>query len=292
MRRLVSKVQYKNFEPGEFVAEQERTCEEVRQLILDFPWAEQRQDIEIKLTSPSVVIENEKGQFLKFAPYFNGKFVLYFLDHSCKLYKVSYVRIEDHFLHIEAFFSDKGIDISEFKREKAWSHPEKDMNSQDFHYRVTGGTVGKYILSTSLINILGGIVFTSMLAYSWSVLPPLVLLLFLVLLFFTGGVLNLLLVLQYYLYAKDRLLIMSQGNDIFFFGNEDTPIQYNKNDINLVVTRKYSGSRNPLSFFAVIDIHFKDGSIIKIPNLMVDEFALFNKLYKCQHEEQSKFPSV
>ena len=65
MTRLISKVQYKNFEAGEFVEVCERTFNETTELIEKFPWTDQRDKIVIDLTNPSITIEGKNNDFLK-----------------------------------------------------------------------------------------------------------------------------------------------------------------------------------------------------------------------------------
>ena len=52
MVRLTSKIQYKNFEIGEFIEEEKRTYEEIINLIEKFPWDRERENIKIDLTNP------------------------------------------------------------------------------------------------------------------------------------------------------------------------------------------------------------------------------------------------
>ena len=67
MTALVTKIQYNNFETGEFSEVRERTYEETVDLIEHFPWNKQREKLVIDLTNPSVTIEGGDNDFLKFA---------------------------------------------------------------------------------------------------------------------------------------------------------------------------------------------------------------------------------
>lgn len=294
MHRLISKIQYKNFEQGEFVEEQERTYEEVLQLIMDFPWPDQRKGIEIKLTAPSVTIENEKGQFLKFAPYFNGNFVLYFLDYSGRLYKRSYVRIEDHFPHIQAFFTEEGIKLSDFSIENTWlQHPEKNFITNDFNYRVTPYVGRKYLLSTTGVGLIFSALFITLLIAYRNELPTVAQLLLLVIIMTAGGGLNLILFFNYYFYASNKVFIMSRGNDIFYFGESGAPLQYDKKNIEVVIIHKVrGGGRNTLTLFVLFEIKFKDGISIKVPNIFAGDFQIRNKLHQFKTEKKWRFPLV
>jgi hypothetical protein len=293
MRRLISKIQYKTFEQGEFVSEQERTCEEVIQLIKDFPWAEQRKGIGITLTTPSVTIQNEKGQFLKFAPYFKGKYVLYFLDYFNTLYKLSYVRMEDHFPQIEAFFSDEGIDISAFKKENNWQQAQKNFISQSFHYFVTAGQANLFFKSTSGVNVIFSLIFLAWLLFGKTKPPIEVIVVLLMVLFFLGGPLQLMIVNNYYRYARNKVLIMSRGNSSFYFGDVGNPVMYKKEDISIVYSRSLSGTYSDGNAnFVVIEIVFKNGTSIKIPNILIEEHLLINKLSRYPHKTKRALPFV
>ncbi|MGI4022132.1 MAG: hypothetical protein ACRYFA_11545 [Janthinobacterium lividum] len=80
MCNLVSKLQYKTYETGEYSDEEARNLEETLILIQDFPWEEQRHLIDIKITGPSVTIQNDEGAYLKLGLFFNNKFCVYLFD--------------------------------------------------------------------------------------------------------------------------------------------------------------------------------------------------------------------
>ena len=71
MRLLNVKVQYKNFEAGEFVDEKERTYEEAIGLIRKFPWNQQRENLQVSLTNSSITLDLDKKSYLKLVPYYN-----------------------------------------------------------------------------------------------------------------------------------------------------------------------------------------------------------------------------
>ena len=114
---LLSKLQYKNYEPGEFTEQQERTYEETIQQVEGFPWEEQRDHWVVSLTNPSITIEGKNGDFLKLALYYNEKFVLYYLDPHHHLYTRSSLHYQDLYPIIRAFFKDDLFAPSELKRE-------------------------------------------------------------------------------------------------------------------------------------------------------------------------------
>lgn len=84
--RLISKVQYKRSEKGEFHNVKSRNLEETFSLIESFSWVTERIGAPVELTCPSVTIEQPVGTYLKIGTYFSGKFALYFLNARGRLY--------------------------------------------------------------------------------------------------------------------------------------------------------------------------------------------------------------
>ena len=97
---------------------------------------------------------------------------------------------------------------------------------------------------------------------------------------------------NYYLFAKGKLLIMSAGKDTFYFGDKDSPVKYDKNDIELVKLFNMSESRNPVREFALTVIVFKDGRKIHIPNIFVNETHLLAKLRSCPVKHKNTYEFI
>lgn len=83
---------------------------------------------------------------------------------------------------------------------------------------------------------------------------------------------------------------MSKGNDTFYFGDVENPVRYDKRNILQYTTIRSRGSRNQFSGFAIVEIEFKDRTILKIPNLLVDYLALEQKLFEYPRIDVNKFP--
>ena len=114
---LNSKVQYANFEIGEFSEERERTFEELVELIEHFPWEEQRESIAIDLTNPSITIQRKNDSFLKLSLYYNGKFVLYYFDQEHSFYTKSFTAATDSYGYIRNYFVAPTFDTNDFRKE-------------------------------------------------------------------------------------------------------------------------------------------------------------------------------
>jgi len=292
MIKLVSKVQYNNFETGEFNDVKERNFEETIDLIENFPWNIQREKIVIDLTNPSVTIEGKSNDFLKFAIFFNQKYVLHYFDNNQVLYTKSFTNLKEGFEYIKRYFEETSFDTSDFKKETTWlQHNLKHFVTQDFNYILTFKSIRNYLLSTSGMNfciLILYIIFCLTIGFKNNDVVTIIIVS--ILMFLMGGGLHLVLFFNYYNYVKDKILIMSKGNDIFYYGNIDNPIKYDKKDILEYTTIRSRGRKNQLNGFAIVEIEFKDCSVLKIPNLLVDYSALENKLSEYPRIEENKFP--
>ena len=98
MPLLTFKIQYNTFEINEFVEERERTFEEVVELIEQFPWELQRDNIRIELTNLSITLHGKSGDYLKLALYYKGKFVLRYFDREGKLYSKGFYDLKESYV--------------------------------------------------------------------------------------------------------------------------------------------------------------------------------------------------
>lgn len=292
MKRLISKLQFKNFEQGEFIEVQDRTYEEVVELIEKYPWNIQREKIIIDLTNPSITIEGKNNDFLKFGLFFNQKYVLHYFDKTQTLYTKSFLNLKDAYGYIRSFYEQAIFDAKDFKKETTWFQNNlKHFVTQDFRYELTKKSIRSYLLSTSGMNFYISIFFLILvLSKGLNSVNSIGLIVLLILLFLIGGGLHLILFFNYYIYSKNKVLIMSKGNDIFYFGDKKVPSKYDKKDILQYTTIRTSGSRNPFNGFAIIKIELKNGNVLKIPNLMIDYLALENKLFEYPKVDLNKLP--
>ena len=138
MTQLISRLQYKNFESGEFIEIAERNYDETIELIEKFPWNDQRDKIVIDLTNPSVTIEGKNNDFLKVALFFNQKYVLHYFDENQVLYTKSFTNLKDGYEWINNFFIQSKFDTNELKKETTWlQHNLKHFVTQNFRYVLT-----------------------------------------------------------------------------------------------------------------------------------------------------------
>jgi hypothetical protein len=294
MELLTSKIQHRNFEIGEFVEEKQRSFEESIALIEHFPWEEERKKILISLTNPSITFQGKNNDYLKLALYYNGKFVLHYFDQNQTLYSKSFFEIKDSYTFIKDFFELPAFDYSAFRKENTlFQNNLKHFVSQDFCYEVTSTVIKRYLFSTSSINLGFGIFFIIFFIVK-SNFPnnPIAIAVLLLTIIIMGGGLNLILFFNYYSYARDKFLRMSKGNDIFYFGEKGNPAQYDKKEIIRFITSKVRSNKSPISGFAVVNIELKNGIDIQIPNLLLDDVALENKLDGIPSAIRNRFPLV
>ena len=294
MKELISKLQYKNFEAGEFIEEHKRTYEETIQFIETFPWNEQRDHIIIDLTNPSITMEGKNNDYLKLAVFFNGRFVLHYLNDQKILFTKSYTDFKDSYKYIHDFFESSNFDVSDFKEENTWlKNNIIHFVSQDFNYVIDSKNIRRFLLSTSGMSFGISLFFLILFLINGTGKAGTAgVTVILIMLFIIGGGINLILFFNYYFYSRNKILIMSKGNDIFYFGAKNAPEKFSKKDVVKFTTIKSRSNRSPINGFAIIEIEFKNGSILQIPNLFVSYLSLQKKLYQCVKIDQGGVPLI
>lgn len=294
MNELTSKIQYKNFETGEFIEEKKRTYEQTIALIEQFPWEAQRDHIIIDLTNPSVTIHGPNQDYLKLALFYNGKFVLHYFDAKESLFTKSFAHLQEAYPYVKRFFEATVFEPDQLRKENTLlQHNLKHFVTLDFHYEATPARVKSFLLSTTAFNFgvtLLLVLFLLVRSPSTFNLATNIILFFL--LFLAGGGINLLLFLNYYEHSKNKILIMSRGNSIFYYGDRESPTRYEKSDIVRLVSYNTRGGRSPISGFTVVTLELKDGTDITIPSLLIEDLALEKKLPGVAKVEKKRFPWV
>jgi len=291
---LVSKLQYRSFEPGEFVESKARDFEELIRLIETFPWAEQRKGIEISLTNPSITIEGLRNDYLKLAVFYNQKYVLHYLSGSDVLYTMSFSDIRVSFPVIEHFLTADAFDLSAFHKENTWLQKNRrHFETKEFTYTVTPKSAIRFLFRSSMINFIFGIFVLGMLLIKgWSSIPVSGLIILLPVTVYMGGVLNLIVFRNQYQYIKHKQLKMSKGNDIFYVYDESTWLKFSKSEIAKVVLKKDFARRGPVMEFTVVTLHMANGYSFAIPAMMLDRFEVFMKLDQPKYEEEAGLPLI
>jgi len=267
---LQTKIQYKNYEPGEFSDKKERTFDETIQFIEAFPWEEQRDHLQVSLTNPSVSIENKAGGFLKLALFYHGKFVLHYYDVKKQLYTKSLDRCQDAFPFIRSFYDQPDFDPVGLRHENTWlQNTTIHFKEQDFHYslRIRKNVIS--MLSIAAAFLLFPVIFAMMLfGIHHTTGGPVIVLTMIPIVGICLFIYLARVFLNHYTAAKGKLLILSRGKELFFYGAEDSPEQFDKKDIRDVVTygrrARYGYSR-----LTRVEINFKNNSSINISCLII-----------------------
>ncbi len=271
MESLISKIQYDNFEAGEFVDIKERTYNEVIELIQNFPWNKQREHLVVSLTNPSITIEGNNNDYLKLALSYNQKYVLYYLSDDGTLYTKSFEQLESTFNYIEQFFEKTDFDTTGFKKtSSSFNEMIGHFRTDDFNYVMTNKNIQKLFFKYFIAFIYGFGVLLLLYNDSHSIyLNDRVAFLKIL----VGGSAFLLIgfpilfFYNHYKHSKNKLLIVSKGNPIFYYGNIDAPIEYNKNDIlQIFINNSRSSSESTFK------IEFKNGQSIQISLLLLANF--------------------
>lgn len=288
MNTLVTKLQYKNFEPGEFVDAQKRNYNETIKLIEDFPWNSQRDNIVIDLTNPSITIEGKNGDYLKLAVFYNDKYVLLYLNKDQRLFSRSLNNLRDGYAYLKFFFEQPVFETTTFKKETTWFQNNlQHFVTHDFKYELTAKSLRRYWLSTRGFNILVPIIFLIVMV---GVFRNAIVLLWPGIILIWGTVLPLRLFFIYYNNVKNKMLIMSKANNTFYFGSFHSMVKYEKKDILKCTILKSKGSRSIYKGYAVIKIEFNNGTMLSIPNLLLNDQALENKLFQCRKVYKDETP--
>lgn len=265
MKTITSKVQHKNFEPGEFVEEKVRTLQESLDLIKSFPWAEESTNNPIGITNPSITFKDESNNYLKLAPFYNRHFTLYFFNDKGQLFAQKGIELNSAINTIQHFFEDSYFDISTFKKEKPlFSNSKIHFYTAEFKYEIKGPFyfLHNFFYSSNIALHIMAFVCLGSLIFQSEIHKEKVLIYFIF--YFI-----LVCISRLYLYssAKGKTLILSKGNDIFKYGDEKSLISYCKKDITEILipgTKKGLGFEN--HFYR---IYFEDGSYLPIPDLMI-----------------------
>jgi hypothetical protein len=283
--QLLVKVQFKNFEPGEFTDARDRSYEETVRLIEDFPWEQQRDHLQVGPTNPSVTVEGEHHNFIKLALYYHDSFILYYLDDSGHLYTKSFPQLQFAYPFLHSFFADSLLDTSEFELQHLWLGGKSiHFLDKDFRYSMNKS---KMILLTSLMGIYGLVVLITTIGAFANLQNNAVIALFafLALIVVLGGLIMTQLI-NHLRAVKGKELILSKGSEIFYYGKAGQPRQWDKKRI--IAITDFSASKNNSTYgnsygkVVRIDIRETDaptGRIcsIYIPSILIADYQLLAK---------------
>ena len=267
MTQFTSKLQHNTYEIGEFSEEQTRTLEETLTLIKTFPWDAERHLTDIQLTGPSVTIINENGDYLKVSLYFNGKFCLYFLDHSGHIYEYHAPDMETACGLVTDYFNGT-LNLQKFDKHLIDVGARKHFKSKNFDY-----TVNHTSFYVSLF------VFMALMLFMVVVLIPVIIKDGAVIISIAFAVATIVIVaaainwFKTYLKSKNMFLHLSKGNNIFRLGEKDAINTYNKADIKAITISNVAKNQK----LAIYNITFNNDTSIRFSGLLIPHYDFINK---------------
>jgi len=263
----LTKTQLKDYEPGEFSDLKQRSWPETRDLIEQFPWTQQRDHLAVSLTNPSITIEGIAGDYLKLALYYNGKFVLYYLDGKDHLSTHSMPTLQEAYPIIASYFDNK-LDIAGFKHQSTpFTNNRHHFATIDFAYTMAPTSTLLSVCFFSLILLAFPIIGIFGLIMSAPSARIVGLLIFGALGIFSATIAVLLIAscISHYRASKGMILSISRGHPLFQFGPIGAPVTYDKKDISEII--QYGNSRG-LEGLKRTEIIFKDGASINISGMI------------------------
>jgi hypothetical protein len=286
MDQLISKLQYKNYEKGEFTSEEARSLEDTIKLITDFPWAAERHITAVELTGGSVTIQDVDSNYLKVSYERLDKFRLYVYMAKAKSFQYKMLEMADVQKIVKAFFEGQYV-VDGYTPD--YRHlPKAHFITNDFICEVTP----KRIFWFMLMPIITTIVFSTLFLWGTVSKPtPISLGLFFAAIWMFLCGLSWILFANYYYYSKNLFLRISQGHETFLYGTKNNYMKYNKSDIDCIIRYRsdyYRGeqSRSIWMNFQIYVVKFKNGEQIVINSLLGG-----NSIYKfsCPLVEKFKF---
>lgn len=272
---LVSKIQYRNSEKGEFHHIAERSMEDTQSLIRTYPWAEERNRAPVQLTCPSVTIEHPDGSCLKVGPYFSSKFALYLLDQHNSVYIQIAASLDDVCAYV-ANYGQRGGRLSGFKKYSFTLKPADHFRTKVFRYttdinaKLTFFTIPligtPFFLGLILLAILQSGSNRLVLAYTMTI--------------FLLGVLWFPLLYLYRDYLKadrDSYLEISRGHDAFIYSSADKRKHYRKQDVIAIDSYRTSASRSPWNNCRIFVLTIKGSEKVRFTSLLITETTLIYK---------------
>ncbi len=271
MVRLPVKLQFREYEPGEFESPEVLSYQEATQAVIDFPWHEQ--DFRLhNITGPSVTIKRTEGTYLKIGKAYDDSFLAYYCNKRGKLYSRGFDTMEELSLCIKEFY-DNSFDIKTFKKNFWVFSATKHFRTKSFIYKLTPRRI-LYRLSFPIIFscMLVPMIITTANSTSYF---PLSLSLIMLSIFVLPSIA---LFINYYRHSYKRQLILSRGKDFFYWGKLHDIKEYKKEDITSITEYHVANLRNPWSEYVYIKITISTKEEIFIPNLLLNESDITYKL--------------
>jgi hypothetical protein len=289
---ILTKIQYNNFEPGEFTGEGQRDFAEIVKLIEAFPWEEQRKNVAIDLTCPSVTLQSAEGKYLKLALYFHQKFILYFFDGN-EIQSKKFLKAAEASEDIRYFYQHRSIAGGFRKENMAFKKPNQHFESQDFVSLVDRPAALHYLdnFAWFFLTFWIGII----LYYLFEMLPSqgmgeiIIWCLLMCIILPAFGAFNVILCKNYYRFSRGKMLQLSKGSPTFLHGPVDNPKTYQKSDINRIEIKRNTAMRCPWNNYSLYYLHMNNGTVLLINSLLIAHEKIYYKFAGIPITENSTF---
>jgi len=287
--QLISKVQYKRSEKGEFHNVKSRNLEETLSLIESFSWATERIGAPVELTCPSITIEHPVGTYLKIGIYFSGKFSLYFLNAHGRLYFEVADTLQQACLRANEFFQ---MEDFKFGKHQFVFNPSAHFRTRSFEYMTNFKAALQFfrfpLYLTPAILLFGWMKSSTFsTGLYWIAGPIAVLMLYLLcspLIYFY---------FNYQAFDRHKFLRLSTGHHSFMFGTTDKARVFKKEDIAEIAAYGGRNSRSFWSFCEVFVITFHNGEYIQFTSLLISGGKLRKKFLNHSIAERwNYFPAI
>lgn len=226
---------------------------------------------------------------MKLAVYFNDKYVLYYLNSSNNLFSKSFSTREDTYKYIKIYFEDSPYDTFHFKKESTLMQDNYIFfATKSFTYEFNINSSLRHTLQSHWLEISSIAIFILLILIDFGINFSTILFSIvgsLMLIIFVKGR-SLLHYYYYYKYAKDNILIISKGDDNFYFGKRHNLRIYNKRHIHQY-TLYHLGRKN--LHHIISEIEFANGITLRIPVHIIDKLTLDNKLSKYKRKTKAKW---
>ncbi|MFN4085389.1 MAG: hypothetical protein ACK4LB_05555 [Spirosomataceae bacterium] len=273
MKTKLSKIQEITYEKGEYSHAQLRTWDETLELIHQFPWHDQRYGLNVGFTCPSITMEENQDIYLKIGLYFSGKFVVYFLNQG-KVYEKPIANLEDFTPYLQHFFDQNWEALQKVGDKMSFVfNPYTSFRTHPFRYSVHWRGMVRLSRMPGIFTLVIFLLFSIPLSLLY---PPSIHLYNLV----SWTLLNLgnfVLLANYYRADLRKVLILSKGQDTFWFGTDEQLVTYSKKDILYIKAYQNTEYRSLWHSYSIYEIGFSNGDVLYFSTLLLSESDVQNK---------------
>jgi hypothetical protein len=280
MPSLITKLQFKNYEIGEFTDERERCLEEILGLIQSFPWLKETGSTDNQLTGPSVTVQNTHNEYLKISlnKYYDERYGMYLLTANDKVWVKFSKDVNEVKSVVTDFFANSLTTLS-FKLRAGYGLA-KHFHTSNFKYKRSP----RRALSLNVFIILLFISIPTLMLMLPATKPAI---LFLSILELYIGFL-LFKVLLAYIKFNNTTLIISKNNNEFYLQTGKKSIRYHKSQIKgILVHETYSRNPNGVKVFELI---FIDGTVLRLNNLLIPTYQFLSKFPSIKFKHGKRHP--